>query len=101
MIFLFFSSQANVINTNALAIMYSQQLSLLKFYKSCSTIEQGMTHGMQTPSFSLPAQHNSFKLMVIMYARDIKVIGKDVFHFIVHKIPNDILLNLSQTVVHL
>jgi hypothetical protein len=39
--------------------------------------------------------------MVIMYAREINMTGKDVFHFTVHKIPIDILLNLSQSVVHL
>ena len=39
--------------------------------------------------------------MVITYAREINMTGKDVFHFTVHKIPSDILLILSQSVVHL
>lgn len=39
--------------------------------------------------------------MVIMYARKINMTGKDVFQFTVHKIRNDILLNLSQSAVHL
>ena len=36
-----------------------------------------------------------------MYAREINITGKDVLHFTVHKIPTDILLNLSQSAVHL
>jgi hypothetical protein len=56
---------------------------------------------MPTPSFSSTAQYNSFKLKVIMYVKEINMTGKDVFHFTAHKIPSDILLNLSQSVVHL
>jgi hypothetical protein len=47
---------------------------------------------MQTP-FSLTAQYTNVQLMVIIYAREINMTGKDLFHYTVHKIPDDILLN--------